>query len=200
MDIRKIIREELEKICSFTIMEGHTTNDKNYEINPEEIWKKIDELRKKGKSLDSDVSGNLADLQVLSTGSRSGRDLAEIGYPDGTVVLFYKSMKGTGHKTQGDWYPIPGFAARQYGRVPAGWFIKDSDINKMYDSQVFQGTKDYLMANDGQQEIEEIDLSIGGHGTKPGVPRRFPQDDEGGHSLNLSVSDGPHQFPDEEDL
>jgi len=49
------------------------------------------------------------------------------------------------------------------------------------------------------KEIDEIDLSVGGHGLKPGGGRKFPASDtEGGHSLNLSVSDGPHQFPYEE--
>jgi len=204
MDIRRIIREELKKSSIFAVMnEGHTTNDKNYEVNPKEIWEKIDELRKRGASLDSNVSNNIAQLQVLSTGGRSGRKLAEVGYPDGTVILFYSSMKGTGSKTQGTWYPIPGFASAQYGRVPAGWFLKDHDISKFYHSKVFQGTSDYLSANEdnlGKEDIEEIDMSVGGPGLKPGIQRHFPQEKKGGHSLNLSVSDGPHQFPKEEDL
>ena len=192
MDIRKIIREELKKTFTFTLMEGHKTNDSNYEFDHHETTSELNKMISKGSSLDSDVSGNLSDLQVLSTGERSGRLLAEIRYPDGTVILFYKSMKGTSEKSQGAWYPIPGFSKYR------GWFIKDTRIKQMYDSQVFQGTADYLSAN--ENALEEIDLSIGGHGTKPGQPRRFPQDDEGGHSLNLSVSDGPHQFPKEEDL
>jgi ribosomal protein S18 acetylase RimI-like enzyme len=44
--------------------------------------------------------------------------------------------------------------------------------------------------------LEEIDLSIGHNpGFKPGIGRHFPQEKEGGDSLNLSVDDGPHQFP-----
>jgi len=51
------------------------------------------------------------------------------------------------------------------------------------------------------KEIDEIDLSVGGPGLKPGGGRKFPEEDsEGGHSLNLSVSDGPHQFPYEEEM
>lgn len=49
--------------------------------------------------------------------------------------------------------------------------------------------------------IGEIDLSIGGHGMKPGVVRKFPEEEvEGGTSLNISYNDGPRQFPDEEKL
>jgi len=60
--------------------------------------------------------------------------------------------------------------------------------------KVFFGTDD-------SKEIEEIDLSVGGHGQKPGIGRKFPASDkEGGHSLNLSVDDGPHKFPHEEDF
>jgi len=57
-----------------------------------------------------------------------------------------------------------------------------------------------LSSNIDSKEIEEIDLSIGhSMGPKPGIVRKFPASDtEGGHSLNLSVDDGPHQFPYEE--
>lgn len=202
MDIRKIIREELKKSSIFALMnEWHSTNDKNYEFEPDSILSRIDDLRKKGKNLDSDVSGNLSGLQVLSTGHRAGRDLVEIGYPDGTVILFYKSMSGTSGKEQETWYPIPGFTNRPNYRVPQGWFMKDSDIKKMYGSQVFQGTRDYLMANDGNQAIEEIDLSISSNpGAKPGIPRKFPKEEEGGTGLAMRMDDGPHQFPEEEDF
>ena len=50
-------------------------------------------------------------------------------------------------------------------------------------------------------DIEEIDLSVGGHGLKPGGGRRFPEQNQpGGDSLNLSVSDGPHKFPNEKNF
>jgi len=206
MDIRRIIREELKKSSIFAVMnEGHTTNDKNYDFPPIEIYKKLDELKSTGAKLDSNFSENIAGLQVLSTGERSGRALAEIGYPDGTVVLFYSSMKGTGSKTQGDWYPIAGFASESAPalRVPKGWFIKTHGVDNRYGIKTFQGTADYLKANEdnlGKEDIEEIDMSVGGPGLKPGIQRHFPQEKKGGHSLNLSVSDGPHQFPKEEDL
>lgn len=52
-----------------------------------------------------------------------------------------------------------------------------------------------------REVIREIDLSIGGHGMKPGVVRKFPEENiEGGTSLNISYNDGPRQFPDEEEL
>lgn len=49
--------------------------------------------------------------------------------------------------------------------------------------------------------MEEIDLSINANpSAKPGIVRQFPKDNKGGHSLNLSVDDGPNEFPEEEDL
>ena len=91
------------------LSERYTTNDNNYEFSPTKIWEKINKLKSIGSSLDSNSSDNITNLQVLSTGERAGRLLAEVGYPDGTVVLFYKSMKGTSGKEKGGWFPIPGF-------------------------------------------------------------------------------------------
>jgi ribosomal protein S18 acetylase RimI-like enzyme len=49
--------------------------------------------------------------------------------------------------------------------------------------------------------LEEIDISVNNTSrAKPGIVTKFPDKEEGGDSLNLSVSDGPHEFPDEEDL
>jgi len=52
----------------------------------------------------------------------------------------------------------------------------------------------------GSDEIEEIYLSASGHRSKSGAGREFPGEKKGGDSLNLSVSDGPHQFPTEKDF
>lgn len=179
--------------------EGYTTQKSNYESHPTKIWEKLDELKSIGQKLDSNSSENIANLQVLSTGENAGRALAEIGYPDGTVVLFYKSSKGTSGKNAGEWYPIPGFinkAAPGLG-LPNGWLIKTSGVKQRYGSKTFQGTADYLSAN--EDVMEEIDLSIHSNpGAKPGAGRQFPQEKEGGYSLNLSVDDGPHEFPKEE--
>ena len=49
-------------------------------------------------------------------------------------------------------------------------------------------------------EIEEIDLTVGGPGLKPGGGRNFPKDKKGGTSLNISKSDGPREFPRGEDF
>ena len=144
MNIRKIIQEELRKSSIFAIMEGHTTKDSNYDFPPIEIYQKLEDLKSTGARLDSNFSENIAGLQVLSTGERSGRALAEIGYPDGTVVLFYSSMKGTGSKTQGDWYPIAGFASESAPvlRIPKGWFIKTHGVDNRYGIKTFQGCAD----------------------------------------------------------
>jgi len=50
-------------------------------------------------------------------------------------------------------------------------------------------------------EIDEIYLSAGGPGSKPGTVRQFPaSDNEGGHSINLNTKGGPNQFPEEENF
>jgi hypothetical protein len=210
MNIRRIIREELRKSFEFSIFtkkmdeimsESHTTKDNSYEFGPLQIWPKIDELKSLGKSLDSNYSDNIARLQILSTGERAGRAIAEVGYPDGTVVLFYKSSKGTDGKEKGGWFPIPGFlnAAAPGLGLGEGWFIKTSGVDNRYGFKTFQGTADYLKAN--ENSLEEIDLSVNSHpGAKPGIVRQFPDEKKGGESLNLSVSDGPHKFPEEDDL
>ena len=181
--------------------EAHTTRDSNYEFPPIKIWEKIDELKSIGNKLDNNYSDNIANLQVLSTGERAGRALAEVGYPDGTVVLFYKSSKGTSGKEKGGWFPIPGFtnASAPVLGVPSGWFIKTEGVDDRYGIKTFQGTADYLKAN--ENTLEEIDLSVNNTSrAKPGIVTKFPDKEEGGDSLNISVSDGPHEFPDEEDL
>lgn len=201
MNVRRIIREELEKefhifVETENIMKSHTTNSSNYEFEPLEIWVKLEELESIGKKLDSNYSKNISELKVLSTGERFGRLIAEVGYPDGTVVLFYKSSKGTSGKEMGGWFPIPGFLkspANGLG-LKQGWFIKTSGVENRYGIKTFQGTADYLKAN--EDNLGEIYLSAGGQGLKPGPGRKFPEENkEPGDSLNLSVSDGPHQFP-----
>jgi len=50
-------------------------------------------------------------------------------------------------------------------------------------------------------EVDEIYLSAGGPGLKPGGGRKFPEENPGGgQSLNAWVSDGPNMFPREEDF
>lgn len=207
--IRKIIQEELHNSFNYSIFvkkdkmmnEGHRTVDSNYEFPPIKIWEKIDELKSIGSRLDNDYSNNIANLQVLSTGERSGRLLAEVGYPDGTVVLFYKSSQGTSGKEKGGWFPIPGFtnASAPALRVPNGWFIKMGGVDDRYGIKTFQGTADYLKANEGS--IDEIYLSVNNYlDAKPGVGTQFPSQKEGGKSLNFITKGGPREFPSEEDL
>jgi len=209
MDLRRIIQEELRKSFNYSIFakkdkimsEGYTTVDSNYEFPPIKIWEKIDELKSIGNRLDNNYSDNIANLQVLSTGERAGRLLAEVGYPDGTVVLFYKSSQGTSGKEKGGWFPIPGFtnASAPALRVPSGWFIKVDGVDDRYGVKTFQGTADYLKAS--ESALEEIDLSINNYqGVKPGIGVQFPSEKKGGNSLNISSNDGPRQFPSEEDL
>jgi GNAT superfamily N-acetyltransferase len=200
-----MIKKVGDTVVDDILSERYTTNDNNYEFSPTKIWEKINKLKSIGSSLDSNSSDNITNLQVLSTGERAGRLLAEVGYPDGTVVLFYKSMKGTSGKEKGGWFPIPGFInspANELG-LQSGWFVKTKGVDNRYGSKTFQGTADYLQAT--ESSLEEIDLSVSGNTfstrPKPGLVRKFPEENpEGGHSLNLSVDDGPHQFPEEEDF
>lgn len=70
------------------------------------------------------------------------------------------------------------------------------DIRKIIESKMRE-----ILSPIISSEIKEIDLSVGGPGLKPGGGRKFPESNpEGGDSLNLSVDDGPHQFPEEEDF
>ncbi|MEK6829532.1 MAG: hypothetical protein AABY15_05390 [Nanoarchaeota archaeon] len=53
-----------------------------------------------------------------------------------------------------------------------------------------------VMISKVEDIIGEIDLSVNmSPRAKPGPGRHFPEEKKGGSSLNLSVSDGPHQFP-----
>jgi hypothetical protein len=52
---------------------------------------------------------------------------------------------------------------------------------------------------DNSLSVDEIDMSVNmSPRAKPGIVRQFPQEKEGGYSLNLSVDDGPHMFPEED--
>lgn len=185
MEIRKIIQEELRRSFNYSIFakkdnimsEGNRTIDSNYDFPPIQIWRKMDELKSIGSKLDSNYSDNIANLQVLSTGERSGRLLAEIGYPDGTVVLFYKSSQGTSGKEKGGWFPIPGFinAPAPALRLKSGWFIKIDGVDDRYGVKTFQGTADYLKAN--ENKLDEINLHINSSfKAKPGIDNEFPDE------------------------
>jgi hypothetical protein len=126
----------------------YTTADKNYETTPEKIYDKLGEIKRKGRKLDNNYQENMNEMQVLSVGERSGRLLAEVGYPDGTVVLYYKSSKGTSGKRQGAWYPIAGFISDKFARFKKGWFIKDEGVHNRYGSSVFNETCEYLLENE----------------------------------------------------
>lgn len=56
------------------------------------------------------------------------------------------------------------------------------------------------IVNLDSEDIEEIYLSPGGHGLKPGGGRKFPSEPEGGESLGIAIKDGPRMFPKEEDF
>jgi hypothetical protein len=128
----------------------HEVRQENYMVEPDKINDKLDILASTGQRLDSDAEENIQKLQVLAVGERSGRLLAEIGYPDGTVVLFYRSMSGTSGKTQGAWYPIAGFLSERFGRLPEGWFLKNDGVFTRYGSNVFLATAEYLGQNEGE--------------------------------------------------
>jgi hypothetical protein len=148
--LRKIIRQILNEYVE------HTTVSSNYEFNasPYEVSKKLNDIEYVGKKLDSNFLENIENLQVLSVSERDGKLICEIGYPDGTVVLFYKSEKGTGGKGKGQWFPIPGFTKNAFENrgqtFPEGWFVKGTleDVAKRYGSKVFNYTADYLLANE----------------------------------------------------
>ena len=149
-DLRKIIRQILKEYVE------HSTALSNYEFeaSPYEVSKRLNDIKNIGKSLDSNFLKNIEGLQVLSVNEREGKLVCEVGYPDGTVVLFYKSEKGTGGKQKGALFPIPGFTKNAFesrGKIfPEGWFVKGTldDVSTKYGSKVFSYTTDYLLANE----------------------------------------------------
>lgn len=122
----------------------HTINQDNYLVHPNDIGSKLRMLEITGQRLDANADENIHGMQVLAIGERAGRLLAEIGYPDGTVILFYRSKSGTSGKIQGTWYPIGGFMDREAWPYPNGWFIKDKGVHNRYGSNVFLATAQYL--------------------------------------------------------
>ncbi len=196
-----MIKKINEKPMDDSLNEERKTNDSKYEFSPLEIWEKLDEIKSIGKKLDSSTSDNIENIKVISTGERLGRRLAEVEYPDGTIVLFYKSLKGTSGKEKGGWFPIPGFvnaSSRALG-ISSGWFIKQNGVSDRYGVKTFQDTADYLLEN--EDSLSEIFLSVGNNPVpKPGIVRKFPDRKEGGNKLNIAVNDGPHEFPEAEDF
>ena len=153
MDIRKIVKETVQKVME-SKLDG--LNKSNYYFSWKEIYKVLDKIKSTGVSLDLNYSENISNLRVISAGENFGRLLAEVEYPNGTVVLFYKSMAGTSGKNKGTWYPLAGFLFEQTGKYPKDWFIKDTKIEQMYGSKTFAGTSDYLSAN--EHSLNEVEL------------------------------------------
>jgi hypothetical protein len=151
-NLRKIIRQILKEYVE------HSTALYNYDFDasPYEVSKKLNDIKNVGKKLDSNFLENIESLEVLSVNEKFGKLICEVGYPDGTVVLFYKSEKGTSGKEMGGWFPIPGFARNSFylgqKKYPEGWFVKGSleDISSRYGSKVFNYTADYLKANESE--------------------------------------------------
>jgi hypothetical protein len=151
-NLRKIIRQILKEYVE------HSTVLSNYEFyaSPYVVSKMLNDIRNVGKHLDSNFLKNIEGLQVLSINERDGKLVCEIGYPDGTVVLFYKSGRGTSGKQKGSWFPIPGFTRNAFenrGQIfPEGWFVKGSlsEVSNRYGSRVFNYTADYLLANENE--------------------------------------------------
>jgi GNAT superfamily N-acetyltransferase len=195
MNIRKIIREELEKVMNppsevidIDTDEGnifgvihHDREHLNNWIEKERIQPNLDtipddELFPIGilKNIDVDeeyrnegVGGDLLDSFITECSHCKYIILiADTGEENGFDII--------------DWYKSNDFAIwGESGGMPV--MIKKID------------------------DISEIYLSAAGNTfstrPKPGAGRKFPEEKpNGGHSLNISVDDGPHQFPKAEDF
>lgn len=179
MDIRKIIREELEKVMTPVEIRKEEVflNMDDYDImHNGKVIGRIFAFIKKDKNLI-----NLSEIKIFDEYSGKGygteamNKLVDMADKDGyTITLTPSDSFGSSIPRLKKWYKSMGFVENK-GRNK-NFEISDS----MYRSP----------------NVSEIDLSVGGHGQKPGIGRKFPEEEpEGGHSLNLSVSDGPHQFP-----
>ncbi len=182
MDIRKIIREELKRIMTPSDIQKEEVflNMDDYDIvHNGEVIGRIFAFIKNDKNLI-----NLSEIKIFDEYSGKGygneamSKLIDIADKGGyTITLTPSDSFGSSIPKLKKWYKSMGFVENK-GKN------KDFEISdSMYRSP----------------NVSEIDLSVGGPGLKPGGGRKFPEENpEGGHSLNLSVDDGPHQFPYEE--
>lgn len=71
------------------------------------------------------------------------------------------------------------------------------DIRKIIRQELSKLMKKSKDQKSLESDIQEIDLPVNmSRRAKPGPGRNFPvEKEEGGTSLNISVSDGPHEFP-----
>lgn len=98
-----------------------------------------------------------------------------------------------GEYEAGEWRPI------KTKDVPLDPSIMKAEIEDILSFYMMELSK--FIKENKVDDLDEIDLSIGHNpGAKPGIVRKFPQEKKGGNSLNLSVDDGPHQFPRAEDF
>ena len=118
---------------------------------------------------DADKITLVVEIKVVKIGHFAGRKLfvVDVLHDDNqspklktTQFLFYRSLHGSGNKTQGEYYPIPGFLCDDsvkeenipYMYPQVGWFIKDGDtIQDIYGSKTLNYIREYI------ESIENIE-------------------------------------------
>jgi len=204
MDIRRIIREEIEKIMNpqpevieIDYDEGSVFGVVHFDRQHLNNWIQKEHVQ---PNLDSIPDDELFPIGILKNinvnpeyqGQGFGIDLMENFLTECSHCSYVILIADLGEEQREgfnlvEWYKQFGFTI--FGESGGNPVM----IKKNGDSVVDDIEK--------KGDIEEIDLSIHSNpGAKPGIPREFPKGKEGGYSLNLSVDDGPHKFPKEEDL
>jgi len=194
MDIRKIIREEVEKTMNpppepinIDWEEGSVFGVVHFDREHLNNWIKSEKIQANFDSIsDKDIFpiGILKNINVEEEyrGQGFGLDLMDSFLVECSHCSYITLIADLDEEQREnfnivDWYKSFGFSI--FGKSGKNIvMIKKAD------------------------DLYEIDLSVNSNsGAKPGINLKFPEENPiGGHSLNLSVDDGPHQFPKEDDL
>lgn len=188
MDIRRIIREELDKVMNpkpevieIDYDEGSVFGVVHFDRKHLKNWEVKERVQPDFDTIDDEDLFPIGILKNINVdqehqGQGFGIDLVENFLTECSHCSYVVLIADLGElQREGfnliEWY-------KQFGFTIWGESSGNPVMIKKMDS------------------LEEIDLSIGHNpGFKPGIVRHFPQEKKGGDSLNLSVDDGPHQFP-----
>lgn len=192
MDLRRIIREEIEKVMTpdpeviaMDWDEGSVFGVVHFDREHLNNWAAMERVQPDFDTIPDDELFPIGILKNINVdeehrGEGVGGDLLESFLTECSHCKYVILIADTGESNNFsliDWYKRKGFTIfGEAGGMP-------------------------VMIKKVEDTVDEIDLSVGHNpGAKPGIVRKFPGEKEGGDSLNLSVDDGPHEFPREEDF
>jgi hypothetical protein len=189
MNIRKIIREEIEKILNppSEVIDidvddiGNIFGVVHYDREHLNNWINNEKVN---SNFDSKSDEDLFPVGILKN-INVNEEYRNQGYGN---ELFDRFIEETSHCSY--IVLIADTSEKQMG---------DFDLVKWYERKGFHIFGESggmpVMISKVDDIIGEIDLGTGGRDVKPGIPREFPQQKVGGQTLNISIADGPHEFP-----